>query len=185
MPNFLSNFARIIRLNICHRKLHHILHCKKEICHLELTLGASSPEEPTLLVCDFFSVSFRERSSSRLPYTYLNRSQIARFGALSVPSIIGDSKGTTKKLCDKDFAERSGEFSGVICLKTLVLLDNDRLPPRIVQKIFWCCSREFLVLWVFFGPLLISEAIWGLLTSQLVRRFCQKMLYFFKRNAKT
>ena len=27
---------------------------------------------------------------------------------------VGDRKGTTKKLCDKDFAERSGELSGVI-----------------------------------------------------------------------
>ena len=33
---------------------------------------------------------------------------------------IGDRKGATKKLCDKDYAERSGEFSGAICLKTLV-----------------------------------------------------------------
>ena len=39
--------------------------------------------------------------------------------------IVGDRKGTTKKLCDKDFAERSGELSAVICLKTLVSLDND------------------------------------------------------------
>ena len=38
----------------------------------------------------------------------------------------GDRKGTTKKLCDKDFAERPGELSGAICLKTLVLLGNDR-----------------------------------------------------------
>ena len=41
------------------------------------------------------------------------------------PKEIGDRKGTTKKLCDKDFAERSGELSGAICLKTLVLLGND------------------------------------------------------------
>ena len=27
---------------------------------------------------------------------------------------LGDRKGTTKKLCDKDFAERSGELSGAI-----------------------------------------------------------------------
>ena len=39
---------------------------------------------------------------------------------------IGDRKGTTKKLCDEDFAERSGELSGAICLKALVLLGNDR-----------------------------------------------------------
>ena len=55
--------------------------------------------------------------------------------------------GTTKKLCDKDFAKGSGELSGAICLKTLVLLGNDRQPPRIVQKIFrvvraivWLCE---------------------------------------------
>ena len=30
---------------------------------------------------------------------------------------IGNRKGTTKKTCDKDFAECSGEFSGAICLK--------------------------------------------------------------------
>ena len=40
--------------------------------------------------------------------------------------IVGDRKGTTKKLCDKDFAERSGELSGAICPKTLVLPGNDR-----------------------------------------------------------
>ena len=39
---------------------------------------------------------------------------------------IGDRRGTTKKLCDKDFAERSGELSGAICLKPLVLLGSDR-----------------------------------------------------------
>ena len=65
--------------------------------------------------------------------------------------LVGTEKGTTKKLCDKDFAERSGELFGAICLKTLVLLESDRSPPRIVQKILWCCSREFLVLWVLFG----------------------------------
>ena len=55
-------------------------------------------------------------------------------------------------LCDKDFAERSGELSGAIGLKTLVSLDNDPITPRIVQKVLWCRSREFLALWVLFGP---------------------------------
>ena len=39
---------------------------------------------------------------------------------------LGHREGTTKKLCDKDFAERSSELSGATCLKTLVLLGNDR-----------------------------------------------------------
>ena len=57
----------------------------------------------------------------------------------------GDRKGTTKKLCDKDFAERSGELSGAICLKTLVLLGKDPVAPSN-------CSDNSLVLLVgFFG----------------------------------
>ena len=44
----------------------------------------------------------------------------------SLNTNLGDRKGTTKKLCDKDFVEHSGELSGVICLKALVLLDNDQ-----------------------------------------------------------
>ena len=35
---------------------------------------------------------------------------------------IKDREGTPKNFCDKDFAEISGELSGAICLKTLVLL---------------------------------------------------------------
>ena len=37
---------------------------------------------------------------------------------------VRDRKGTPKNFCDKDFAELSGEFSGAICLKTLVLLGS-------------------------------------------------------------
>ena len=55
--------------------------------------------------------------------------------------LIGDSKGTTKKACDKDFAERSAELPGAICLKNIVVQGNDRQPPQIVLKILWCCSR--------------------------------------------
>ena len=62
------------------------------------------------------------------------------------PSKIWGQKGTTRKLCDKDFAERSGELSGAICLKTLVLLGNDPVIPGIVQKILWFCSCDFLAL---------------------------------------
>ena len=51
----------------------------------------------------------------------------------------GDRKGTTKKLCDKDFAERSDELSGAICLKTIVLLGNDPVIPSN-------CSDNSLVL---------------------------------------
>ena len=37
------DFPKKKGFNHCHRKLHHILHCEKEICHPELTLGASLP----------------------------------------------------------------------------------------------------------------------------------------------
>ena len=39
--------------------------------------------------------------------------------------LIRDRKGNPKNLCDKGFAELSGELSGAICLQTLVLLDSD------------------------------------------------------------
>ena len=45
------------------------------------------------------------------------------------------------KLCDKDFAEHSGELSGAICLKTLLLLENDPVVPSN-------CSENSLVLFV-------------------------------------
>ena len=45
---------------------------------------------------------------------------------------IRDSKGTPKNFFDKDFAKLSGELSGEICLKILILLDgalSAPLPP--------------------------------------------------------
>ena len=59
--------------------------------------------------------------------------------------LIGDRRGTTKKLCDKDFAERSGELSGAICLKPLVLLRND---PVTASN---CSENSLLLLARFFG----------------------------------
>ena len=38
----------------------------------------------------------------------------------------GTEKGTPKNFCDIDFSELSGELSGAICLKTLVLMGNER-----------------------------------------------------------
>ena len=39
------NFPEENRLKFCHQKFRHILRCKKRDCHLELTLGASSPKD--------------------------------------------------------------------------------------------------------------------------------------------
>ena len=63
-----------------------------------------------------------------------------------VTYFLGHRKGTTKKLCDKDFAERSGELSGAICLRTLVLLGNDLVAASNCSENSWCCSCDSLVL---------------------------------------
>ena len=46
---------------------------------------------------------------------------------------MGDGKSTTKKLCGKDLAELSGELSGAICLKTLVLLVTTSNPLELFR----------------------------------------------------
>ena len=68
-----------------------------------------------------------------------------------LPDIVRDRKGTPKNFCDKDFAELSGELSGLLCLKTLVLMGKDRKPHEFVQKNLWRCSCDFLALGFFFG----------------------------------
>ena len=61
---------------------------------------------------------------------------------------IRDREGTTKKLRAKEYAELSGEFSGAICLKTLVFflgntLDVFRKFFGAVRAMFWL-SGSFL-----------------------------------------
>ena len=56
--------------------------------------------------------------------------------------VLRDRKGTPpKNFCGKDFAELSGELSGEICLKPLVLLDSAlelfRTFLGAVRVIFW------------------------------------------------
>ena len=55
-----------------------------------------------------------------------------------------DRKGTTKKLCDKDFAEHSGELSGAICLNTpcfrWVMTGN---PLELFRKFFGAVRAIF------------------------------------------
>ena len=61
---------------------------------------------------------------------------------------VRDRKGTPKNLCDEDFAELSGELSGAICLKTLVLLAS---ALESFRKFFGTCSCDFLALGFCFG----------------------------------
>ena len=58
-------------------------------------------------------------------------------------------KGTPKNLCDKDFAELSGELSGAICLRTLVLLGS---VLELFRK-FFGTVRAIFGLWGSFPPL--------------------------------
>ena len=58
-------------------------------------------------------------------------------------TLVGDRKGTTKKLCDKDFAERSGELSGAICLNTLFYYVMTGNALELFRKLF---GVDFLAL---------------------------------------
>ena len=64
-----------------------------------------------------------------------------------LPFKVKDRKGTPKNFCDKDFAELSGEPSGAICLKTLVLLGSALELLRTffgaVRAIFWLWGSFF------------------------------------------
>ena len=55
-------------------------------------------------------------------------------------------------LCDKDFAELSGELSGAICLKYLVLLVNDL---NLFRQFFRAVHMFLLALWVLFWLLIL------------------------------
>ena len=64
-------------------------------------------------------------------------------------SVIRGREGTPKNLRDKDFAELSGELSGAICLKILVLLGS---ALELFRK-FLGAVRAIVWLWgVLFGP---------------------------------
>ena len=71
-------------------------------------------------------------------------------------ALFRDRKGTPENLCDKDFAELSGELSGAICLKFFVSL-GAQYCPRIVQTILGCGWCDSLAWGFFFWPL-ISRA---------------------------
>ena len=58
-------------------------------------------------------------------------------------------------MCDKDFAELSGEPSGAICLTTLVLLGS---ALEFFRKSFGA-ARAILWLWVLFWPLTKSVSV--------------------------
>ena len=76
---------------------------------------------------------------------------------LGFSSLSWDREGIPKKLCDKDFAELSGELSCAICLKTLVLQGKC---PRLVQKFFGAVRAIF---WLWGSFLALDLCIFRLL----------------------
>ena len=60
--------------------------------------------------------------------------------------LLCSGKEKPKNLCNKDFAELSGELSGAICLKTLVLLGS---ALELLRKLFGAVRADFLALGFF------------------------------------
>ena len=61
----------------------------------------------------------------------------------------GTEKVPPKNFCDKDFAELSGELSGAICLKTLVLLGS---ALELFRQFFGTVGAIFWVWGSFLAP---------------------------------
>ena len=57
---------------------------------------------------------------------FLGEMRMAKLDMLGRGGIFQGQKRYPKNFCDKDFAKLSGELSRAICLKTLVLMGNDR-----------------------------------------------------------
>ena len=69
-------------------------------------------------------------------------------------------RSTTKKLCDKDLAERSGVFPGAICLNTPRLLGTlSFLSLFFWNSLFFSPCEEFLVFLSVFP--FFSRDFWG------------------------
>ena len=80
----------------------------------------------------FFPIFFLFGHAGPKPYSVAGQRDRKSLGHFPRPhhSAIhswGRSSSTTKKLCDKDFAERSGELSDAICLKAFVLPSDTKL----------------------------------------------------------
>ena len=102
-----------------------------------------------LLACGFEAPTFRHPllGPAEQKPTLESRAFSGLIGAFSVAFSQGQKK-YPKNLCDKDFAELSGELSSAICLVTPCLIGYC---PRIVQTILWCSLCDVLALGFFFG----------------------------------
>ena len=88
-----------------------------------IMLGTHKPQQQASLTRSTHipEIFFRSRSL-RFRTSTETKSQILGFSFLF--ACLRDRKGTPKGFCDKDIAELSGELSGAICLKILVLLGS-------------------------------------------------------------
>ena len=66
------------------------------------------------------------RPMSTTERAYLRPTPLPRHCQLQCNKWGTEKASQRETVCDKDLAERSGELSGAICLKTLVLLGSDR-----------------------------------------------------------
>ena len=69
-----------------------------------------------------------------------------------------DRKGTTKKVCDKDFAERSDELSGAIASKPLFYRVMTGNPLELFTKFFGAVCAIFWLCGSFLAPKKSGEA---------------------------
>ena len=78
-----------------------------------------------------------------------------------VASQLGDRKGTTKKLCDKEFVERPGELSGVICLKSEGPKGGRRKGGRgrKLSHFSFCCAFRCCVVYSPCFPVWVEEKV--------------------------
>ena len=103
------------------------------LMNLERLLRSLGGFEANFLELCFGRLFFPETSSRLFP----DSRRVHAFTGVSL-LFVGASKGTTKKLYDKDFVERSGELSGAICIKnppwwTFRLRKKNLAPPKIPQ----------------------------------------------------
>ena len=69
--------------------------------------------------------------------------------SVGVQDFSREREGTPKNFCDKDLAERWGELSAAICLKTLVLLGS---ALELFRKFFVTVRAIFWVWGSFLAP---------------------------------
>ena len=112
--------------------------------------GFGRDGHPPKIQPTFSVILSREEEEVRkwVPKPFGPEGPIVKLNSFSALFKFRDKKGTPKNFCDQDFAELSGELSGAICLKSLVLLGG---ALELFRK-FFGAVRAICWLWgSFFG----------------------------------